>query len=426
MKTDERRGLSPTRRRLENGALVLAKAAHATPAVTIAASIPAGTAADPPGLAGIAHFLSKVIDRGTESLDAQAISDLLDGRGVSLTATAMRHAFVLSCTCLAEDFSSMLALVADVMRNPSLPDREIDTRRGEIITSIRQDQDNPAMLAVEKELALLYPDGHPYGRPVKGTIDEVERIDRRALALAHRERFTPAGLVVVSVGDVDPMRVVEETERVFGDWQGRPVAPWVVPPPAPALGRRQLRFPMADKAQADIAYGFNTISRLDPAYYAFSVMNNILGQYALGGRLGDTIRERQGMAYYVFSAFEPNLGEGPLVIRAGVNPANVDRAIDAIDGEVRRMAADGVTAEELEASKKYLVGSMPRMLETNAGIAAFLQSCEQFGLGMDHDVKLPGLLRAVTLDEVNACARRFLAPERAAITVAGPSETPAT
>ena len=124
---------------------------------------------------------------------------------------------------------------------------------------------------------------------------------------------------------------------------------------------------MADKAQADIAYGFNTVVASDPAYYALSVMNNILGQYALGGRLGDNIRERQGMAYYVFSAFEPNLGEGPLVIRAGVNPANVDRTIAAIDEEVRRMAADGVTAEELAASKKYLVGSMPRMLETNAG-----------------------------------------------------------
>jgi zinc protease len=418
-------GLSPTRRRLENGALVLAKASGAIPAVAIAVSVPAGTAADPPGLTGVAHFLSNVIDRGTASRDAEAIADLLDSRGVSLTAAAMRHALVLSCTCLTEDFPSMLGLIADVVRNPSLPEREIETRRGEIVTGIRQDQDNPAMVAIEEELALLYPNGHPYGRRAKGTIDAVARIDRRALEVAHRERFAPAGLQVVCVGDIEPEEVVGEAERVFGDWRGPAVAPWVVASPAPILERRQVAFPMADKAQADIAYGFNTVSRSDPAYYALSVMNNILGQYALGGRLGDNIRERQGMAYYVFSAFEPNLGEGPLVIRAGVNPANVDRTIAAIDGELRRMAADGVTAQELEASKKYLVGSMPRVLETNAGIATFLQSSEQFGLGMDHDVRLPGLLNAVTLDEVNACARRFLAPERAAITVAGPSEAPA-
>ncbi len=84
------------------------------------------------------------------------------------------------------------------------------------------------------------------------------------------------------------------------------------------------------------------------------------------------------------------------------------------------MAAGGVTAEELAASKKYLVGSMPRMLETNAGIAAFLQSCEQFSLGMDHDLKLPGLIEAVTLEQVTDLARRFLVPERATIAIAGP------
>jgi zinc protease len=149
-------------------------------------------------------------------------------------------------------------------------------------------------------------------------------------------------------------------------------------------------------------------------------MNNALGQYAMGGRLGDNIRERQGMAYYVFSAFEPNVGEGPLVIRAGVNPANVDRTIAAIDDEVRRMADQGLTAGELAASKQYLIGSMPRMLETNAAIAAFLLSCEQFGLGMDHDTRLPALLGAVTLDEANALARRFLMPDRATVTIAGP------
>jgi zinc protease len=422
MTIDVQQGLSPARNRLQNGALVMAKESRVTPAVTIAASVPSGIVSDPAGLPGVAHFLSRVIDRGTESRNGDEIAELLDSRGVSLTVAAMRHAFVVSCTCLAEDFSTMLGLIAEVMRNPSLPENEIATRRGEIITSIRQDQDNPATVAIEEELALLYPDGHPYGRRVKGTIETVEQIDRRALTVAHHDRFTPSELVVVCVGDVEPARVIDETGNVFGDWRGNPVRPLVVLPPRRVTKRRQAVFPMRNKAQTDIAYGFNTISRLDPAYYAFSLMNNVLGQYALGGRLGDSIRERQGMAYYVFSAFEPNLGEGPLVIRAGVNPANVDRAIASIDDEVRRMAADGMTAAELAASKRYLIGSMPRMLETNVGIATFLQSCEQFGLGMDHDVTLPELLNAVTIDQVNEIARRFLVPECATITIAGPYE----
>jgi zinc protease len=163
-----------------------------------------------------------------------------------------------------------------------------------------------------------------------------------------------------------------------------------------------------------------TITRKDPAYYAYWVMNNIFGQYGLGGRLGDSIRERQGMAYYAFSAFDANVLEGPLVIRAGVNPANVDRAVASIDDEVRRMAAEGPTERELSDAKLYLVGSIPRMIETNGGIATFLQTAEFFGLGLDYDVRLPDLLNAVTLDDARQAARRALDVDRAVVVIAGP------
>jgi zinc protease len=149
-------------------------------------------------------------------------------------------------------------------------------------------------------------------------------------------------------------------------------------------------------------------------------MNNALGQYGIGGRLGDNIRERQGMAYYAFSAFDANVVEGPLFVRAGVNPANVDRAIGSIDDEMRRMAAEGLAPGELEDCKQYLIGSIPRLLETNGAIATFLQTAEFFGLGLDHDLRLPDLLRSVTLEDVNAAAREALDPDRAAIAIAGP------
>jgi zinc protease len=181
---------------------------------------------------------------------------------------------------------------------------------------------------------------------------------------------------------------------------------------------------MMNKAQTDIAYGFTTIRRADPAYDALRLMNNVLGQYALGGRLGDSIRERQGMAYYVSSAADPNVIEGPLLIRAGISPANVDRAVASIDEELTRLVQDGVTARELDDSRRYLIGSMPRALETNAAIATFLQNAEFFGLGTDYDLRMPELLRAVTLDDVNAVARRVIDPSRAALVIAGPYEEP--
>ena len=175
-----------------------------------------------------------------------------------------------------------------------------------------------------------------------------------------------------------------------------------------------------NKAQADVAYGFTSITRRDPAYYAFWLMNNAFGQYAIGGRLGDSIRERQGMAYYVSSALDANVVEGPLAIRAGVSPANVDRAVASIDEEISRLLNEGLTPQELDESRRYLIGSIPRALETNAAIANFLQVEEFFGLGLDYDVRLPDLLDAVSLDDANAAARRVLDPTRATFVIAGP------
>jgi zinc protease len=179
---------------------------------------------------------------------------------------------------------------------------------------------------------------------------------------------------------------------------------------------------MMNKSQTDIAYGFATIARQDASYHAYSLMNNILGQYSLGGRLGDSIREQQGMAYYVYSSLEANLMPGPLVIRAGVSPANVNRAIASIDTELRKLVESGPTEQELIESKQYLSGSMPRTLETNMGIATYLQTVEFFALGLDYDVRLPDLLRSVTHEQVHQAASRAIDPEHATIVVAGPFE----
>jgi len=177
---------------------------------------------------------------------------------------------------------------------------------------------------------------------------------------------------------------------------------------------------MPDKSQADVAYGFVGLSRLDDDYYPALVMNNALGQYALGGRLGDSIRERQGMAYYVFSSLDAGLVAGPLMVRAGVAAENVQRTIDSIDAELRSVLTGGFTRAEVDDTKKYLIGSLPRQLETNGGIAGFLLSAEMFGLGIDHDTRLPERIARVTHEDVARVTRRLLDPARAVVVVAGP------
>jgi zinc protease len=136
--------------------------------------------------------------------------------------------------------------------------------------------------------------------------------------------------------------------------------------------------------------------------------------------VGDRIRAGLGWAYYVSSARDANIAEGPLVIRAGVSPANVDRAVASIDEEVARLVRDGLTEKEADESRRYMIGALPRALETNAAIASFLQQADFFDLGMDYDARLPELLRAVTLEEANAAARRALDPGVATVVIAGP------
>jgi len=414
------RGRAPARDVLPNGLVAIAQQNVAAPAVALNLSFCAGSFHDPVTLPGLSYLASLVIDRGTPRRSADAIAEELDDRGVSLRVSVTRHSLALSCTCLSEDFRDLLSLLADIVTNADFPADEIRKRRAEAVTAVRQDADSTATRAVESLMTLLYGADHPYARPARGTVSSLEAITREDIVRLHANHIVPSGSRIVVAGDVDPSLAIDEVSRLFGGWQGPRVEPDVVAPPAAPRGRRLDVIPMPGKAQSDIGYGFTAIRRLDPRYHAYWLMNNVLGQFGLGGRLADNIRERQGMAYYAFSVLDGNVGEGPLVIRAGVDPANVDRTIEAIDTEVRTLAERGPTSDELEASRDALIGSIPRMLETNEGITDFLQTAEFFGLGLDYDRQLPELFGAVTIEEVWQAAREILDIDNAAVTLAGP------
>jgi zinc protease len=414
-------GLSPVREELANGAVVLLQETSMTPAVTITASFRAGSTYDPLDRPGLAYLTGRVIDRGTATRSAAVLADELDDRGVSLRVSTNRQWLTISCTCLSEDFEDILAIIVDVARNPTFPEAEIEKRRSEALTVLRQNEDNPASQAVECVLELLYTADHPYGRPSKGTACGVESVSRADMVAFHERRIRPGALSLAIVGDVAPEHALTRAFAALESWRAPAPGHAVVAPPPVAQARRQRFIAMPGKSQTDIAYGFTSVRRLDPRYDGYWMMNNVLGQFGLGGRLADNIRERQGMAYYAFSALDPAPVEAPLLIRAGVDPANVERAVAAIDHEVRKLGTDGPTTTELEESRAYLIGSIPRMLETNQSIGAFLQMCEEYGLGLDFDQRLPQLLGAVTLEQVRTAAREVLDPDRAAIAIAGPA-----
>ena len=179
-------GLNPKRVTLENGVTIIAKANHTTPAVSILIGVRTGAYADPPDRDGTAALCARVLDRGTVTRSADAIADDLDGRGASLSVIAGRHQMALAATCLSDDFSAVLALAADVARHPRFDDQEIATRRENLITTIRQGEDDPASMAVDAFMQALYRD-HPYARKVRGTVAGIEAIRRQDLVRFHQK-----------------------------------------------------------------------------------------------------------------------------------------------------------------------------------------------------------------------------------------------
>lgn len=420
MSTTRTGWLTPYRTTFDNGVVGLAHWNPTSPVVAINATFDAGSASDPADLPGVAYLARRTIDRGTANRTAAEIADLLDDRGVSIWTSVSRHSFSISCLCLSEDFAELLRLLSDIARAPAFPVEEIDKRRIQAITSLREGQDDPATISIDLLHEDLYGSRHPYGLNVKGSVAGLAAIQREHLVGYHGRCLVPDALRIAIVGDVEPARALDEVAAAFGDWHAAPAPLAPVAPPPARQGRSMRRHEMPGKVQADIGYGFTTIRRMDPRYYAFWMMNNVLGQFGLGGRLAENIRERQGMAYYAYSTLDAMIGEGPLIVRAGVDPANVDRAIHAIDEEVRLFGLCGPTREELEDTRSSLIGSIPRMLESNESIAEFLLHAELFDLGLDFDRRLPDLLRAVTIDDVREAAAEVLDPARAAVVVAGP------
>ena len=193
--------LNPVRRTLDNGVVVIAKENHTTPAVTLLAIVRAGGYDDPAGRDGTAALVARVLDRGTGTRSADVIADDLDGRGASLSVSAGRHQIGVAAACLVEDLSPVMQIAADVLRAPAFPDADVETRRAEILTTIRQDDDDPASVAVNQFMSDVY-DAHPYARRVRGTIETVQSLRRADLASFHARWFTPAALTVVIVGSL--------------------------------------------------------------------------------------------------------------------------------------------------------------------------------------------------------------------------------
>jgi zinc protease len=177
---------------------------------------------------------------------------------------------------------------------------------------------------------------------------------------------------------------------------------------------------MADKSQSDLVLGWPAMRRLDPDFDGGRLANTVLGVFGMMGRLGMVVRERNGMAYYAYSRLSVDRHPGVWTAAAGVNPANISRALEAILTEIRRLRDEPVPADELEDSKRYLVGSLPLQLETNDGVASLLVDLEWQQLGLDYVQRYADIINGLTAEQVQAAAQKYLDPENYVLAIAGP------
>ena len=322
---------------------------------------------------------------------------------------------------MSDDAPLILELLADVLRNPTFPEREIERLRTQFTTMLRQSEQDTRSQASKAAREQLYPSDHPYYFSPNGSLDTVPGITTADLA-AFAKRYHPAATTIAIVGDIDEATILAEVERWFGDWQGQGEPPTIAVPSVdlpPTVLRREIE--VAGKTQSDLVWAVPGLARTDPDFYAAMMANLVLGQLGLMGRLGENVRDKQGLAYYATSRIDADVGAGAWIIYAGINAKNVDRALSAIQEEVDRLLAEGISELERSDSVAYLTGMLGISLEANSGIANMLLNIERYNLGFDYVQRYPEIIGSVTLEQIHAAAKRLLSSERYVIGVAGPA-----
>lgn len=407
------------RRTLPNGITVLAKEVWSAPSVVIEGYLLAGNLDEPADLAGLASFTTGMLNRGTRRHAFTEINELIESVGASIGFGTDRQTVSFSTKSLVEDLNLVLGILTEELREPVFPAEHVEKMRGLRMTAIAERENDTRQMASLTFRELMYGD-HPLGRNMLGTRETNAAIGRDALVQFYETYFAPQEMVIAIVGALEAEDAVARVAAAFGDWRAtRPSRPKL--PPFPVLDdRRERRHAMPDKTQTDIVLGWPAMHRLAPDFDGARLANTVLGVFGMMGRLGVNVRERNGMAYYAYSRLSADRHPGTWTAAAGVNPANVERALAAILDEIRRLRAEPVPAAELEDSKRYLTGSLPLQLETNDGIASVLVDLEWQQLGLDYVGRYIGIINSLTPADVQAAAQKYLDPERFVLAVAGP------
>ncbi|MEO6457158.1 MAG: pitrilysin family protein [Chloroflexia bacterium] len=419
-----RTGLSAetiTRRVLDNGMIALVYPNPTTPSLVARLAIKGGAMYDLEGKEGLASFTTRAMRRGTERRSFLDINEETESIGASIGVDAGKAMLDAGGRALKEDTAYLLETIAEIVLTPSFPEDEIGKLRAQLRTGLVELENDTGSVAERAFREALYPARHPYHTRTAGYIETLDAITRDDMQAFWTRHFRPDKAMLVVVGDVEPDDIVSKVETLFGGWKASGEAEkYAIESVDPPSGASLVTRIVPGKTQNDIVLGFPGVNRHDPDYYAFDLMNLLLGRIGLMGRLGKSVRDQQGLAYHAGSSFEAGLGSGPWAVRAGVNPMNVGRAIDSIRSEIERIRTEPIPQEEFEGGIKYMTGVLPLRLETSDGLSRSILEMELFELGFDYISRYPNIISALTPEIVGDVARRRLSSENYVTAVAGP------
>jgi len=414
----------PVRTVLDNGLILLVQENHNNTTIALQGQVLAGGLYDPPDRPGLAAMVGSLLNRGTKtrtSLQLAAATESV-GASVGIGQSFRPCTIAFSGKCLTQDFDVILDVLSDMLRNPSFPQQEIEKLRSQRLSELKQSLESTEARAGRAFVRHIFPPGHPYGAPsVEEQAKSYQSMTGEDIARFHATMYGPDASTIVVAGDVTADQALAKVRQYFGDWKPLGRSRDVQVPDAQLQGGmvREV-IPMMDKSEVSVFIGhYGGLNRTDPDFYKAEVMNFILGGGSLSSRLGLKLRDELGLVYGVWSYFRTYKGRGDWRAQFGTNPNNADRAIEALLGEVRRLREEGATKQELEDAVDYLTGSYPVGLETNSELADELLRIEFYGLGLDYIGHQAQIYRAITLDDVNAAAQKYLHPDCCTVVIAG-------
>jgi zinc protease len=407
---------------LKNGATVLWYKNMDARSVYMIGILKGSGVQDPPGKTGLAHFTANLLSRGTKSQSFAEFHNQLESAGANLSfSCGSQHAWFRG-KALAEDVGLLFRLAADGLREPAFKQEYVDRLRGQLLTGLtirNQDTSEMASLLMDKHLF----SNHPYGQPIDGYIETIQSITRTDIVQFHARNYAPNKLIIVVVGAIDEAEVRHLAEAHFASWEKdtskEPTKKPLPNPPSEIIRKHKY---IEGKSQVDLLMGCFGPARISPDYTPVYIGNNILGQFGLMGRIGKSVRSKSGLAYYASSSVSAWSDVGTWEFSAGVNPENVEKAINLIRKEIWDFTKKPVYDGELDNSKSHLLGRMPMSLESNAGLANAILTMQRFNLGLDYYQNYKDRIQSVTANQILESSRKYLHPDRLVITSAGTGE----